>query len=83
MIDPDLREMIEPNLKMVLAREHYIYIDEMFSECYLYREPNGLETVTLKPTTISQDVTVKFLALNGSFAGTGNWELVKTKGKLL
>ena len=82
MISEDLREWIEPQLKMHLPREDYGYIDEMFSEVYVINV-DGMDRVCLKPTPRSKDISMRFLALNGGFDGDAYWDDVKTKGRLL
>ena len=82
MIDPDLREKIEPNLKIYLPKEDYKYIDEMFRECYLTHE-DGFNKITLKSVPYDDLFCLQFLELNGAVCGAAIWDEVKKNGKLL
>lgn len=73
---------------MNLDKSDWVYIDDMFSECYLTVE-NGEKVVSLKPPASynppegQMKLTMQFSMLNGSFYGVDDWEYIKHVGKLL
>ena len=80
MIDKELRDRIEPNLKMHLPRDQWAHINEMFSECYV-TNIKGKDLITLKPVGIP--MAMQFLALTGAFVEITDWNYIKTKGTLI
>lgn len=82
MIDIYLREKIKPNLKMLLHKNHYQYIDQFFSEVYLDEDDKGNKLVALKPMK-DEYMTMEFSYLTGSYVRQAFWGEVKQKGILL
>lgn len=80
MIDKELRDRIEPNLKMHLSKDKWMFIDEMFSECYI-TNPKGMDLITLKPIGIS--MAMQFIVLTGAFVEITDWNYIKRIGKLV
>ena len=82
MIEKELRELIEPNLKLHLLKEDWKYIDYMLEECYLLQE-GDMPIVVIRPK-IPNTITMKFYAINGGFAGTYiDWDRLENEGILL
>ncbi len=82
MIDRFLRQKIEPQLKMLLTRDEYEYIDQFFSEVYLDEDENGNQLVALHPLK-DEYMTMEFSYLTGSYVRQAFWGEVKQKGILL
>lgn len=74
-----------PNLKLHLDEKNYGYIDNMFSEVYLFKE-NGQSLVCLKPCPAgdgSEEISLMFYALTGAYYDMGQWSYIKTVGELI
>lgn len=83
MINNDLRNLIEPNLKYRLMEEDWRYIEDMFSETYLI-DDEGRKVVALKPHPMAGQIAILFSPLNGAYMGIhADWYWIKNNGTLL
>lgn len=83
MISNELRELIEPYLKMHLHENDFKYIDGMFSEVYVTYEQHG-HRVNLKPHPNAGTITMQFSPINGAFLEIHpDWEYIKQTGTKL
>lgn len=78
-MDKKLEQALITNIKLHLLKEDWKYIDYMMGEMYMINV-EGKDYIVIKPLPTAE-ATMKFMALNGSFAGDViDWKNVQSYG---